>query len=176
MTLNVNLQKGSNPAYRLACSCTVKLQVAADRGAATSSSPGSNWRCSGSTKIFISSRRNPDSWSVTAELWAWLARVKQSNGAAAASRLVRALYAWVNRAASGQDDRSDSEPGRASAFLPVDRRRPVEDDGQRRRAAGLLWRRRDEEALPVFGHGVDLVARESPDVCAKEGLRQSGIE
>ena len=58
----------------------------------------------------------------------------------------------------------------------MDRRRPVEDDGQRRRAAGLLWRRVDEEALPVFGHGVDLVTREGPDVCAKEGLRQSGIE
>ena len=64
----------------------------------------------------------------------------------------------------------------SSVWLLVERRRPVEDDGQRRRAAGLLWRRHDEKALPVVGHGVDLVAREGPDVCAKEGLRPSGIE
>ena len=58
----------------------------------------------------------------------------------------------------------------------LERRRPVEDDGQRRRAAGLPGRRVDEESLSILGHGVGLVRRECRCVCGKEGLRQSGIE
>ena len=96
------------------------------------------------------------------------ARARQAGSAVPSSRLGSAH--WTISASN-----SSVRP-LLSSSLSVDRRRPVEDDGQRRRAAGLLWRRRDEEALPVFGHGVDLAHPESPGIARKKSLRPSGVE
>ena len=53
-----------------------------------------------------------------------------------------------------------------------ERGRPGEDNGQRHRAAGLLRRRVNQQSLPVSGHRVDLVRRESPCLARKQGLRR----
>jgi len=51
-----------------------------------------------------------------------------------------------------------------AASLPMNRCRPIENGGKRRLAAGLRKDRVDKEVLSIFGHGVDLLGRESPGV------------